>query len=973
MSGGRRKALPPRERQTVRTSSTSGLADPSKRATTPFAAPAREVADDLGTDTDLGLSSNATLERATRYGPNELATPKGVPRWRRLLAQFEDVLVALLLAATLVSFVVWWLEGRHGAPVEAVAILAIVLFNAILGYVQQERAEQAMAALRAMTVPTATVVRDGVQVRIPSREVVPGDMMLLEEGDAIAADARLVDVTSLQTSEASLTGESEPVAKSTDPVEPDTPVADRRDMVFMGTVATFGRGLAVVTATGMRTEIGHIASMLEGAPERRTPLQTEIDRVGRTIGVAVVVIAAIVVSSILLASPPRSIGDVVDVLLLGVALAVAAVPEGLAPVLTVIQALGVQAMARRNAIVRKLSSVETLGSTTVIGSDKTGTLTRNEMTVRIVRTASGESEVTGSGYRPEGEILLRPDAGIGDDLQRELGLILAAAATATNARLDESAGGWSIQGDPTEAALLVAARKADVRPEPRETRLDEVPFSAERKLMSVVHPDASGVGLTVFVKGAADVLLTRCTRELVGGRSRALDEERRARIASDVEHMASGALRTIGVARRTIERPSHTDAGSGLEHDLEFLGVVGMMDPPRPESREAVSTAQAAGVRVILITGDHPATASAIAAELGIAPADAAVTTGHDIDALDEDGLQHLVGQTTAYARVSPEHKLRVVQALEHQDQIVAMTGDGVNDAPALKAADIGIAMGIAGTEVAKQAADMVLADDNFATIVTAIEQGRTIFSNIRKVIRYLLSSNVGEVLTMFLAVVFAGSIGLRPGGSFTVPLLATQILWINLLTDAAPALALGVDPPGRGLMRRSPRPAGARLIDRDMSLSMLVVGFAMASATLLTFDVALPGGFIEGHGGVDRARTMAFTVMVFAQLFNVFNARSDRTSAFTAMFANRLVWGAVVLSAALQALVVNAPPLNAAFGTTPLEATDWAICVVAASLVLWVDELWKIVRRRDRNTHIPLFTKAPTHHWNRKSEHGAG
>ena len=930
---------------------TRGADKPATSVVSPHACSARDVAADLGTDRDVGLMPDEARERATRYGANELASPKGVPRWRRFLAQFEDVLVALLLAATLVSFAVWWLQGRHGAPVEAVAILGIVLFNALLGYVQEERAEQAMAALRAMSVPTATVVRGGVQTRIPSREVVPGDLMMLEEGDAIAADARLIDVISLQTAEAALTGESEPVAKSTDPVESDTPIADRHDMVYTGTVATFGRGRAVVTATGMRTEIGHIASMLEEAPERRTPLQTEIDRVGRTLGLAVVVIAAVVVGSILLVSPPRSTVDVIDVLLLGVALAVAAVPEGLAPVLTVVLALGVQAMAHRNAIVRKLSSVETLGSATVIGSDKTGTLTRNEMTVRRVRTASGEAELTGTGYRPEGEILLRPDANNGDDLQRELRLVLAAAASATNARLDQSSDGWTIQGDPTEAALLVAARKAGAPPEPRETRLAEVPFSAERKLMSVLHPSPSSDASTVFVKGAADVLLTRCTRELVAGRSRALDEERRARIASDIEQMAAGALRTIGVAHRTIERPSQAVLGPEFERDLEFLGVIGMMDPPRPESKDAVATAQNAGVRVILITGDHPATASAIAAELGIAPANAAVATGHEIDALDGDGLRSLVGQTSTYARVTPEHKLRIVQALEHRDEVVAMTGDGVNDAPALKAADIGIAMGIAGTEVAKQAADVVLTDDNFSTIVTAIEQGRTIFSNIGKFIRYLLSSNAGEVLTMFLAVVLAGAIGLRAGGSFTTPLLATQILWINLLTDAAPALAIGTDPPGPGLMRRSPRPTGSRLIDRDMWLSILVVGFTMAFATLMTFDVALPGGLVEGRGDVDRARTMAFTVMVFAQLFNVFNARSDRTSAFTAMFANKLVWGAVALSAALQVLVVYAPPLNEGFGTTPLDSADWAICVLSASLVLWVDELWKIVRRQRRDT----------------------
>ena len=421
--------------------------------------------------------------------------------------------------------------------------------------------------------------------------------------------------------------------------------------------------------------------------------------------------------------------------------------------------------------------------------------------------------------------------------------------------------------------------------------------------------------------------------------------------------MGASALRTIGVARRAIERRNFTKASPELERELEFLGVIGMMDPPRSESERAVETAQAAGVRIVMITGDHPATASAIAAELGIAPARAAVVTGQDMDGVDEEGLHSLTRQTNAYARVSPEHKLRIVEALEQQGEVVAMTGDGVNDAPALKTADIGIAMGVAGTEVAKQAADVVLTDDNFATIITAIEDGRTIFSNIRKFIRYLLSSNVGEVLTMFLGVVFAGAIGLKTGDTFTAPLLATQILWINLLTDAAPALALGVDPADPGLMRRPPRPSGQRLIDKEMSLSIVVVGSAMAFVTLLTFDIVLPGGMIEGGGGVERARTMAFTVLVFAQLFNVFNARSDTSSAFGRLFANRLVWGAVALSAALQVVVVYAPPMNQGFGTTPLEVGDWALCVVVASLVLWMDELWKMTRRRRR---APRLRAAP-------------
>ncbi|HEX9123380.1 MAG TPA: cation-translocating P-type ATPase [Actinomycetota bacterium] len=921
---------------------------PARSPEAPHARAASDVVAALQTDAAAGLSVDEVAIRAARFGPNELPAAERVPRWHRLVAQFKDVLVVLLLAATVVSLIVWLLEGATGVPIEALVILGIVVFNAVLGYLQEERAEQAVAALRAMTVLTVTVIRGGEPVRVASRELVPGDIMLIEEGDAVGADGRLLNVTSLQMSEAALTGESEPVAKSVEPVDEDASTADRTDMVFTGTVATFGRARAVVTGIGLDTEIGRIASMLERAPERQTPLQLEIAAVGRALGIAVVIVAAIVVGSILLTSRLGSTSDLVAVLLLGVSLAVAAVPEGLATVLTVVLALGVQRMARRNAIVKKLSAVETLGSATVIGSDKTGTLTRNEMTVRVVRTASGSVELTGSGYEPRGELVLHADGPGDDDLALELRFALSAAATATNAILDQRDGAWSIQGDPTEGALLAAARKAAVAPEPRTARMGELPFSSERKLMSVVHPDRDDPRLlAVYVKGAPDVLLHRCTHELVGRTARPLSDDRRAAIAAGIEELAKGALRTIGVARGSVERDSYVDPTEDLERHLTFLGAVGMMDPPRAESRDAVATAHAAGIRVIMITGDHPATASAIAAELGIAQGPAPAVTGPHLHKLDADELRSVVRETDVYARVSPEHKLRIVEALEADRHVVAMTGDGVNDAPALKTADIGISMGITGTEVAKQAADVILTDDNFATIVAAVEEGRTIFSNIRKFIRYLLSSNVGEVLTMFLGVVLAPVIGLVTDEAFTAPLLATQILWINLLTDAAPALALGVDPPNPALMRRRPRSRSERLIDRPMWLGILVVGLAMAAATLFTLDLALPGGLIEGTSDLTHARTMAFTVLVLAQLFNVFNSRSDEASAFGTLFAGGMVWAAVGMSVALQVLVVYVPFLHRGFGTVPLDAAEWGICVAAGSVVLWTDELWKLVRRR--------------------------
>ena len=908
-----------------------------------------EIATELACDLDRGLTSDEALLRIERHGPNELPVPAPPLRWRRFLEQFRDPLVLLLLVATVISFAVWLLEGAHGIPVEALVIVGIVVFNAILGFLQEERAERAVAALRVMTVPTATVIRDGARSRIASRDVVPGDLMLIEEGDAVAADGRLFDVTSLQVAEAALTGESEPVAKKLEPVDIDAALGDRTNMVFTGTVATFGRGRAIVTATGADTEIGRIASMLVSTPERQTPLQGEIERVGRALGVAVLVIAVVVVGSSLITSEIRTTADVVEVLLLGVSLAVAAVPEGLAAVLTVVLALGVERMAKRNAIVKKLSAVETLGSASVIGSDKTGTLTKNEMAVRAVLSASGRCELSSDGrVRPHPAV---PTESPSDDvpLRAELTTLLAAAATATNAVVEEGKGGWVIHGDPTEAALIVAARSIGAPIEDRTERVGEVPFSSERKLMSVVHADPRDAEhMTVFVKGAPDVLLERCTHEVVGSAARPLTERRRAEIESSVEQMASTGLRTIGVARGSVMRDAYTEATEDLERDLAFLGVAGMNDPPRSESREATATARAAGIRVIMITGDHPATAAAIASEIGISQAGvSAAATGQELARLDDDDFLAVVRNTDVFARVSPEHKLRVVESLELDGHVVAMTGDGVNDAPALKTADIGIAMGITGTEVAKQAADVILTDDNFATIVAAVEEGRTIYSNIRKFIRYLLSSNVGEVFSVFFGVALADVIGLTAAdGSFVAPLLATQILWINLLTDAAPALALGVDPASPGLMARPPRSSKDRLIDVEMWLGILVVGSAMAVGTLLTLDLGLPGGLIEGDRSLDEARTMAFTVLVLAQLFNVFNSRSDRSSAFRSGLANRAVWGAIGLSFGLQILVVYAPALHRAFGTVAIGAADWGICVSMASLVLWADEAWKLMKR---------------------------
>jgi Ca2+-transporting ATPase len=916
---------------------------------------AAEVATAVGADTRRGLSTREAQARLARFGPNRLEEAQQAPKWRKFLEQFADPLIYLLLAAAAVALIAWLLESGEEGPYDAIVIAAIVLANGILGYVQEARAEQAVAALQRMSAATASVVRNGREERVPSVDVVPGDVLLLAEGDAVAADGRLVEAASLTVAEASLTGESEPVLKGIAPVDDPVGLGDRVNMVFSGTAVARGRGRAVVTATGMATEMGTVARLLGGVEAQSTPLQREVDRIGRMLGVAVIAIAIVVVGAILLTAEIGTASDLVAVLLVGVSLAVAAVPEGLPAVLSVVLALGVQRMARQRALVKKLSSVETLGSASVICSDKTGTLTKNEMTIEKVVTGSGEVDVTGSGYRPEGELRQNGRALEDPDLLDEVRTLIAAGSLANDAVLREEGGEWTIQGDPTEAAFLVAEAKIEGLHEAREARFErvgEVPFTSERKLMSTLQSDLEGeLGVAVVTKGAPDVLLARCTEERVRGEVRPLADDRRSEILATVERLADLALRTLAVAYRPLPGDERAFEDESVERDLIYLGLVGIIDPPRPEAQAAIAAAHGAGVRVLMITGDHPHTAARIAADLGVAPAGSRVVTGGELEELDDDARAATARVASVYARVAPEHKLRIVDALQSDGWIVAMTGDGVNDAPALKAADIGVAMGVAGTDVAKEAADMILADDNFATIVRAIREGRGIFANIRKFLRFLLSSNIGEVFTMFFGVVLAGVLGLEDTGeAITVPLLATQILWINLLTDSAPALALGMDAPPDDVMLRLPRRLTDRVIDAEMWVGILWVGAVMAVVTLLALDLRLPGGIVGNSGNVVEARTMAFTTLVLAQLFNCFNARSDRTSAFHRLFTNRLLWGAIALSALLQVAVVELPFLNNAFDTTPLGLDEWLICVGLASVVLWANEAKKLVERRLRD-----------------------
>ncbi|MCH3975712.1 MAG: cation-translocating P-type ATPase [Bifidobacterium tibiigranuli] len=972
-----------------------------------------DVAKALSVDPATGLSGDEARRRLEQFGRNELASGPKTPQWKKFLQQFQDPLVYLLLAATLISLVAWFIEranarpgaeGGEALPFDAIVIVLILMVNAVLGYLQEAKAEQAVDALAKMTAPQTSVLRGGKVSRIDTAEVVPGDILVLGEGDSVSADGRLFAAASLRIAEASLTGESVPVGKKPATLEQAKALGDRTNMVFNGTAVTQGTGRAIITGTGMDTQVGKIAEMLSHTNDEATPLQREMNRVSKILGVAVVLIAVVVLIALATVEGFHDIHDVIDSLLLAVSLAVAAVPEGLATILTVVLALGVQRMAQHHAIVKKLSSVETLGSASVICSDKTGTLTRNEMTVERVVTPSGEVQITGTGYASQGRMVAQDGSDdIDAELAHEVFTTLAAGSIANDGDLrqgssgdsgsstgsshDGSHGTWEAVGDPTEVSLIVAARKVKaVSRFSNFERVAEIPFTSERKRMAVIAKDNADSGkLTVFAKGAPDVLLGYCTHIAVGNAVRRLTNGDRETILDMVERLSSQAYRTLGQAYRPLETQSLADVpgvrsnaagqvtdiaeqSETIETGLVWAGMVGIIDPPRTEVRASVTEAHRAGIRTVMITGDHPLTASRIASDLGIIEAgetgDTAgkALTGDQLDDfIDNAALDKATSEVSVYARVAPEHKLKIVESLQRQGNIVAMTGDGVNDAPAVKSADIGVAMGITGTEVTKESANMILADDNFSTIVSAVREGRGIFDNIRKFLRYLLSSNVGEVFTVFGGVMFAGFLGITQPGTagVTVPLLATQLLWINLLTDAAPALAMGVDKSSEDMMARPPRKVTDRVIDAPMWGDIIFIGIIMAAVTLIGMDMHLAGGLFTdrsvsalGHEAqMVEARTMGFTILVFAQMFNALASRSHLQSAFKGLFANKWLWGAIAISALLQLVVIYVPFLNAAFGTTPLAPLDWLECIGLALFVLVASELRKVILRlRDRS-----------------------
>jgi Ca2+-transporting ATPase len=874
----------------------------------PWTLDASDVAGRLGSDPDVGLSETEAAVRVAIEGPNSLEERGRVPAWRRVAEQFANAMILVLLAAAAVTTLIGELK-------DTVVILAIVLLNAVIGFVQEHRAEKAMEALRRMTSPTSVVIRDGSPAAIPAGSLVPGDVVRLEAGDVVTADLRLLEARALRINEAALTGESEPAEKISAalPDVPDAVLADQRNMAFSGTAVTYGRGRGVVVATGMATALGRVASMLQEGPAGRTPLQRRLDGLGRWLAALALGICALV----FVAGVVR--GEAVDVMFLtAVSLAVAAIPEGLPAVVTIALALGARRMARREALIRKLPAVETLGSVTVVCSDKTGTLTENRMLVERVWTPNAEYTVSGDGYEPAGRI--EPDPGA-DAAFRALVQVAAACNDATLRGPSTVGGDWEVTGDPTEGALLALAAKAGVdgalHPD-RPRRTEELTFDAERRRMATIH-DRLGARVWVAVKGALESV-----GPLVDAQDASVVRaaERRAR------ELAADGYRVLALAER--ELPAVPSPLESAEQDLGLLGLVAMADPPRPAAAPSIEAARKAGIRPVMITGDHPLTAAAIARRVGLLDGDARVLTGAELAELDDPAFEALVDEVVVYARTSPEQKVRIVAALQGHGEVVAMTGDGVNDAPALRLADIGVAMGIMGTEVSKEAADMVLADDDFATIVRAVQEGRRIYDNIRRVVRYLLATNTAEV-----AVVFAA-----PFVGLPLPLQPIQILWVNLVTDGPPALALGVEPVEPDAMERPPRPPREPILGRGLWQRALLTGILMALVTLGVQALA-----------IDRDwpwQTMVFTTLAFLQLANAIAVRSERRSALSLGWRTNVpLVAAVATIAAVQLALVYVPALQPIFDTEALGPVELGVVLLASSVGFLAVEIQKWLERR--------------------------
>jgi Ca2+-transporting ATPase len=897
--------------------------------------------------TENGLDRAEARKRLTEYGPNELRKEKQTSPVKMFLRQFKDVLIIILLIAT-------GLSVMTGEILDAIVIIAIVLVAATLGFAEEFRSEKSVEALKKMTAPVATVLRDGKEAKLAVSEIVPGDVVLLFTGDKVPADARLIEAINLKVDEAPLTGESSPVNKNIDVYSEETPLNDRGNMAFTGTVVVYGRGKAVATSTGMHTEFGRIAKMVQMAKHEKTPLEERTQVIGKWIGILCVTICLAV----------GGIGwsqglNPIDMILWGVSLAVAAVPEALPAIVTGALAVGMYRMAKVNTIVKKLPAVETLGCTGVICSDKTGTMTRGEMTVQRIYLDDQTVKVSGVGYQPEGEFLIKDQKM--DQKNEGLHALLTAAALCNDARLekDTTTESWVVKGDPTEGALVVAAAKAGLWKEDLEQqqpRMGEVPFSSERKRMTTVHI-FSGKKRVAYMKGAPEIVLDKCTKLLANGKASMLTESHRARILGVNEAMARQALRNLGFAFR--ELPETVNAcDENIERDFTFVGIMGMIDPPREEVKDAIYTCKRAGIAVVMVTGDHKLTAVAVAKELNLLGEDEEqerVLTGAELEKLSDEQLTGMVQRVTIYARVSPEHKIRIVKAWKAKGHVVAMTGDGVNDAPALKMADVGVSMGITGTEVTKEASDVVLADDNFASIVKASREGREIYDNIKKYLTYLMRCNIMEILVMFIAVVSVPYLArvFSPGsltddiGNATIALTAAQLLWVNLTTDGLPAITLGIDPGDPDIMERKPRDPNESVFTLDVKLYLSIVPIIMTALLLFGYFFYRPW---EGSAQLLEARTQLLTAMILMELVNAISARSLKFPVWqVGAFKNRLLIYAVLSSFLLQLLVLYTPGLNSAFNVSAPEPLDWAFAILFTVITFGSLETGKFIASRRR------------------------
>ncbi len=896
-----------------------------------------EVIDSLGSCIQ-GLTREEAKRRLAQFGPNELVEKEKTRPWILFLEQFKNFLIIILLVAAVISGVLAF--TGEGDLWEPILIVIIVFFAAGLGFVQEYRSEKAMEALKQMTAPAATVIRDGEEEEIPARDIVPGDIILLQTGDRIPADSRLTEAANLKIDEAPLTGESVAVNKTTQTISGYIPVADRTNMAYTGTTVVYGRGKALVTGTGMGTEFGKIAGMLQEVKPPPTPLQVSLNRIGKILGIACLAIVAVVAGLGIIVG---TFGHILEAFIWGVSLAVAAVPEALPAVTTISLALGVQRMVKRNALLRRLPAVETLGCTTFICSDKTGTLTQNEMTVRKIYVNGQTIDVDGVGYEPEGGFYLKGTE-ISPQSEPHLLLLLRAGASCNDSRLTNADGLWQIRGDPTEGALLVVAAKAGIKEEDSTVpRIAEVPFSSERRRMTTIHDTPQGV--VAYSKGAPEAILDFCTRIYSEGIDRELTDQDRKGILQVNQEMAAGALRVLGLAYKYLPgKNKGSGAAEGAEQEMVWLGLAGMIDPPREEVKGAVGLCKQAGIESVMITGDHKSTAEAIAKELGMLGENDMALSGSELDEMVQKELDNVAEEVKVYARVSPAHKMRIVEALQGKGHVVAMTGDGVNDAPALKKADIGVAMGVTGTDVSKEAGAMILTDDNFASIVAAVEEGRNIFANIRKFLIYLLGCNIGEVLLMLIAFV----IGTASGLYRIVPLVALQILIVNLVTDGLPALALAVEPGDPDVMQRPPRDPRRTVFDRSMVSWILGMGFWITIATLGVFLWALS----SGRSPIE-AQCLTFATLVLGELFRCFACRSERYSLFRiGPFSNKWLLAAVASSVVILLAVVYLPFLQGPFHTYAMTLQDWGIVVLAGATNLIVAEIAKlIIARRTRSS----------------------